>query len=63
MNLGRNFIHKQLPTTCVGSKKKEPKSGKKNLKAPDSDAENRNEQTWTEEELAQIFHKKDLFAV
>ncbi|OWZ14291.1 LOW QUALITY PROTEIN: hypothetical protein PHMEG_00012253 [Phytophthora megakarya] len=31
-------------------------------RAPDSDAEDRDERTWPEEELAQIFHKKDLFA-
>ncbi|OWY96645.1 hypothetical protein PHMEG_00033040, partial [Phytophthora megakarya] len=34
----------------------------KELKAPDSDAEDHDERTWTEEELAQIFYKKDLFA-
>ncbi|OWY92725.1 hypothetical protein PHMEG_00038146, partial [Phytophthora megakarya] len=50
------------PTTGVGPKKKKPKSGKKKLKAPDSDAEDHDERTWTEEDLAQIFHKKDLFA-
>ncbi|OWZ17963.1 hypothetical protein PHMEG_0008018 [Phytophthora megakarya] len=49
-------------TTGVGSNKKKPKSGKKMLKDPDSDAEDHDERTWTEEELAQIFHKKNLFA-
>ncbi|OWZ17192.1 hypothetical protein PHMEG_0008900 [Phytophthora megakarya] len=45
----------------AGSKKKKPKTGKKKLKNPDSDGEVRDERTWTEEELAQNFHKKDLF--
>ncbi|OWZ04719.1 hypothetical protein PHMEG_00023333 [Phytophthora megakarya] len=50
------------PNICVVSNKKKPKSGEKKLKAPGSDAEDRYERTWIEEELAQMFHKKHLFA-
>ncbi|OWY95012.1 hypothetical protein PHMEG_00035103 [Phytophthora megakarya] len=48
-------------TTGVDPKKHKPKSGKKKLKAPDSGAEDHDERTWAKEELAQGFHKKDLF--
>ncbi|OWZ09584.1 hypothetical protein PHMEG_00017691 [Phytophthora megakarya] len=35
---------------------------RKQLKAPDSDTEDREEQQWTNEDLAQIISKKDLFS-
>ncbi|OWY91241.1 hypothetical protein PHMEG_00040265, partial [Phytophthora megakarya] len=44
------------------AKRKKPKSARKQLKAPDSDTEDRRDQQWTNEDLAQTFYKKDLFS-
>ncbi|OWZ07009.1 reverse transcriptase [Phytophthora megakarya] len=46
----------------AAKKKKKPKSSRKQLKAPDSDTEDRGDQQWTNEDLAQAFYKKDLFS-
>ncbi|OWY93183.1 hypothetical protein PHMEG_00037512, partial [Phytophthora megakarya] len=45
------------------AKRKKSKSARKQLRAPDSDTENRGEQQWTNEDLAQTFYKKDLFSL
>ncbi|OWZ00962.1 hypothetical protein PHMEG_00027741, partial [Phytophthora megakarya] len=44
------------------AKKKKPKSARKQLKAPDPDTEDRGDQQWANEDLAQVFYKKDLFS-
>ncbi|OWY96377.1 LOW QUALITY PROTEIN: hypothetical protein PHMEG_00033366 [Phytophthora megakarya] len=44
------------------AKRKKQKSARKQLKAPDSDTEDRGDQPWANEDLAQTFYKKGLFA-
>ncbi|OWY93569.1 hypothetical protein PHMEG_00036986, partial [Phytophthora megakarya] len=46
----------------AAKKKKNPKSARKQLKVPDADTEDRWDQKWTDEDLAQTFYKKDLFS-
>ncbi|OWZ12761.1 LOW QUALITY PROTEIN: hypothetical protein PHMEG_00014026 [Phytophthora megakarya] len=59
IKLGRHELKELLPLT---PRRLHSELGKKKWKAPNSDAEDRDERPWTEEELAHIFHKKDLFA-
>ncbi|POM72519.1 Hypothetical protein PHPALM_10752, partial [Phytophthora palmivora] len=49
------------PASRVAAKKKKPKTMRKKLKAPDSDAEDRGDvHTWTDDELELAFHRKEL---
>ncbi|OWZ14500.1 LOW QUALITY PROTEIN: hypothetical protein PHMEG_00012019 [Phytophthora megakarya] len=64
MKLGRRKPkepHPQAPRRPRATLKK-PKSARKQLKAPDADTEDRGEQQWTNEDLAQTIYKKDLFS-
>ncbi|OWZ08549.1 reverse transcriptase [Phytophthora megakarya] len=58
----KNFIHKHPVGLARYRKEEEAEVSSKQLKAPDSDTEDRGDQQWTNEELAQAFCKKDLFS-
>ncbi|OWY98619.1 hypothetical protein PHMEG_00030571, partial [Phytophthora megakarya] len=58
----KNLIHKTPPASRDAAKRKKPKSVQKQLKAPNSDTEDHRDQQWTNEDLAQTFHTKDLFS-
>ncbi|OWZ01760.1 LOW QUALITY PROTEIN: hypothetical protein PHMEG_00026791 [Phytophthora megakarya] len=58
----KNLIHKHPSASRDATKRKKTKSARRQLKAPDSDTEDRGDQQWTIHDLAQTFYTKDLFS-